>query len=144
MVKGMAVRLTLDEVLTSSTFRELLGVLRLDLAIIPASCRKAVLLQAAVACLLHGSKIKVLQDLVREIFARQLRFNRVLWPLWLRRSEDIIVQVDRRSRLVDRHVQQLCRASFWKANAVAIKLWKRGFQVDACADTHNVQPADSK
>ena len=147
MVKGMAVRLTLEEVLTSSTFRELLGVLRLDLAIIPASCRKAVLLldsQAAVACLLHGSKIKVLQDLVREIFARQLRFNRILWPLWLRRSEDVIVQVDRRSRLVDRHAQQLGCASFWKANAVAIKLWKRGFQIDACADMHNVQPADSK
>ena len=147
MVNGMAVRLTLREVLTSSTFRELLGVLRLDLAIIPASCKKAVLLldsQAAVACLLHGSKIKVLQDLVREIFARQLRFNRILWSLWLRRSEDIIVQCDIRSRLVDRHAQRLCPKTFWRANAVAIKLWKRGFQVDACADMHNVQPADSK
>ena len=147
MVHGMAVRLTLKEVLTSSTFRELLGVLRLDLAIIPASCKKAVLLldsQAAVACLLHGSKIKVLQDLVREIFARQLRFNRILWPLWLRRTEDVIVQVDKRSRFVDRHAQRLSPAIFWKANAVAIKLWTCGFQVDACADMHNVQPANSK
>ena len=52
------------------------------------------------------------------------------------------MQCDTRSRLVDRHAQQLSHTVFWQANAVAIKLWKRGFQVDACADMHNVQPAN--
>ena len=146
LVKGVAVRLTPEEVLTSSTFRELLGVLRLDLAIIPASCKKAVVAldsQAAVACLLHGSKVKALNDLVRRIFARQLKYNRVLWPVWVRRSESIIVQCDERSRLVDNHTFAVAPSVFWKANVVAKRLWGRGFQVDVCADLFNVQPGDS-
>ena len=31
---------------------------------------------------------------------------------------------------------------FWGANKIACRLWGRGFQLDACADYHNVQPQD--
>ena len=57
---GMAVRLGPEEVLTSSTLRELLGVKRLDLALVPLTCKKLIVLldsMAAVHCLLNGSKV---------------------------------------------------------------------------------------
>lgn len=145
LVRGMAVRLHPQEIATSSTYRELLGVFRLDLAIVPASCLKAVVVldsQAAVACLLKGSKVKLLQDLVRKIFARQLKFGRVLWPVWVRRSRAIIVQCDERSRWVDNFAFTMAAKVFWRANDIAISLWGRGFQVDTCADMHNVQPTN--
>ena len=145
MRNGMAVRLTPEEVLTSSTFRELLGVLRMDLAIVPNECRKLVVVLdslAAVFCLLHGSKVESLQRLVRKIYKRCLKYNRVLWPVWLRRTMDLIEQVDRRSRLVDRHAFATEPATFWRSNDIARSLWGRGFQMDVCADMHNVQPAD--
>ena len=142
---GMAVRLAKHEIGTSSTMRELLGVLRLDLTLIPNSCTRAILAldnQAAVAILKRGSSIPELQAIVRKIYLRQVKFNRVLWPVWVRRSQDIIEQCDARSRLVDRHAYQAPARLFWKANKVAIKLWGRGFQIDTCADLHNVQPAN--
>ena len=122
MREGMAVRLTPEEVLKSSTFRELLGVLRMDLAIVPKNCRKLVVVLdslAAVFCLLHGSKIESLQRLVRKIYKRCLQYNRVLWPVWLRRTMDIIMQCDRRSRLVDRHAFTTESAIFWRSNDIA-------------------------
>ena len=67
---GMAVRLAHHEILTSSTMRELLGVLRLDLALIPYSCKKAIVAldsQAAVACLLRGIRVPALQEIVEAI-----------------------------------------------------------------------------
>ena len=145
MKKGMAVRLTPSEVLTSSTLRELLGVWRLDLSLIPASCRKAILAldsQAAVQCILKGSRVWELQKIVRKIYLRQLRYGRVLWPVWVRRCMSIIMQCDERSRLLDNHAYATDPAVFWKANAIAQRLWGRGFQWDACADMHNVQPGN--
>ena len=56
----MVARLAPGEIETSSTYRELLGVLRLDITAIPDACRKALVAldsQAAVHCLLHGSKV---------------------------------------------------------------------------------------
>ena len=50
---------------------------------------------------------------------------------------------DQFSRLVDSHKYAMPAKTFWKANAVAIKVWGLGFQVDVCADMHNVQPGDS-
>ena len=136
MRKGMAVRLTQTEVLKSSTFRDLLGVLRMDLAIVTKNCRKLVVVLdslAAVFCLLHGNKIKALQRLVRKVCKRQLKHNRMLWPVWLRRTEDIIKQCDRRSRFVDRHAFTTEPAIFWRSNNIARSLWGRGFQMDVCA-----------
>ena len=142
----MAVRLTPQEVLTSSTLRELLGVCRLDLALIPDSCRKVLLpldSQAAVQCLLKGSKVPELQKVCAQIFLNQLRHNRILWPVWMRRCEFIIRMCDDTSRLTDKHAFTMEPAIFWKANGFAEKLWGKGFQIDVCADMHNVQPVDS-
>ena len=145
MRAGMAVRLAKREIGTSSTLRELLGVLRLDLTLIPDSCVRAIIAldnQAAVAILQRGSRIPALQAIVRKIYLRQVKFNRVLWPVWVRRSKSIIQQCDARSRFVDHHAFQAPARFFWKANKVAIALWGRGFQIDTCADLHNVQPAN--
>ena len=142
----MVARLSPEEVLTSSTLRELLGVLRLDLALIPDDCRKVLLpldSQAAVQCLLKGSKVPELQKVCAQIFLNQLRHNRVLWPVWMRRSEAIIRMCDDTSRLTDKHAFTMDPAIFWKANGFAEKLWGRGFQLDVCADMHNVQPVNS-
>ena len=142
----MVVQLTDEEVKESSTYRELVGTDRLDLAVIPASCKKAVVgmdAMASVQCLWHGSKVEILQRLVRRIFLRQLRHNRILFPLWLRRSEDLLVMCDAFSRLVDAHKYAMPAATFWRANDMAITIWGRGFQIDVCADMHNVQPIDS-
>ena len=77
----MAVRLSPEEIDTSSTMRELLGVRRLDLAIIPDECPKVLLpldSQAAEHCILFGSKVPALQKIVRDIFFNQLRHGRIL------------------------------------------------------------------
>ena len=79
----MVVQLADDEVKESSTYRELVGTNRLDLAVIPTSCKKAVVgmdSMASVQCLWHGSKVEILQSLVRRIFLRQLRHNRISFP----------------------------------------------------------------
>ena len=85
-----------------------------------------------------------LQAVVRKIFLRQLKHNRVLWPVWMRRTEAIIRQCDDMSRWVDRHVQVTATSVFWRANGIAKKLWGRGFQLDVCADMHNVQPSNTQ
>lgn len=145
-MKGkMVVLLTAAEVLTSSTMRELLGLKRLDLAVIPDDCTKAIVAMdslASVICMLNGSRVESLQQVVRDIYKNQLRHNRVLWPVWVRRNNDIIVQCDTHSRQRDTHAYTMAPAIFWRANAVAVELWGKGFQLDVGADMHNVQPAD--
>lgn len=142
----MVVQLTDEEVLESSAYRELLGTDRVDLAVIPRTCLKAVVgmdAMASVQCLLNGSKVEALQRVVRRIFLRQLAHNRILFPTWVGRSEDILRICDDFSRLVDFHKFAMPAGTFWRANAIAIKVWGRGFQLDLCADMHNVQPGDS-
>ena len=141
----MVVQLRDDEIEESSTFRELTGTDRLDLAVIPDSCKKAVVgmdAMASVQCLLNGSRVEILQRIVRRIFLRQLQHNRILFPMWLRRSEDLLRTCDEFSRLVDLHKYALPAKTFWRANDIALKIWGRGFQLDVCADMHNVQPGD--
>ena len=141
----MAVRLRSEEVLTSSTLRELLGVKRLDLALVPLTCKKLIVLldsMAAVHCLLNGSKVTAIQTIVRDIFLNQLRHNRVLWPMWMRRDTQVIRICDDMSRWVDRHAYVTTPAIFWMANKMAKQIWGCGFQLDTCADMHNAQPID--
>ena len=144
VIDSMVIRLTDSEVFTSSTFRELLGVLRIDIALIPDSCKKAILVldsYAAVQCLKFGSSIEVLQNIVRQIFLRQLRHSRVYCPAWVKRSHAIIAQFcDVKSRIHDSHAYTVAPLIFRQANDIAITLWGRGFQLDVCADMHNVQP----
>ena len=146
-MKGkMVARLSPSEVLKSSTFRELTGVGRMDLAVVPDTCSKLLVpldSQASVSCLLRGSRVIELQLLVAIIFGNQLRCNRVLWPVWMRRNTQIIKMVDVVSRYIDNHVFAAAPVLFWKANAYAVQLWGRGFQLDTCADMHNVQPVSS-
>ena len=145
MKSKMVARLADDEVDESSTFRELTGVKSLNLAAIPEECTKVLLpldSQASVSTVLKGSRVPKLQALARGIFLDQLLHNRILWPIWMRRCELIIRLCDEASRLIDNHSFITPAAIFWKANRLAIRLWGRGFQVDACADMHNVQPCD--
>ena len=147
-MKGkMVVRLTPEEVKKFSTMRELLGVERLDIAVIPDACTKALLpldSQATVACVKKGSGVPELRRVSQAIFLNQLRHNRVLHPVWMRRNEDIIKICDDASRETDNHGFVTASRLFWRANAVALRLWGRGFQVDAGADFHNAQPVDRR
>jgi hypothetical protein len=140
---SMFVRLRDDEIDTSSTMRELLGVMRLDLSVIPDDCSRAIVMcdsQAAVACLLRGSRVPKLNTIVARIFARQLGHGRVLFPVWVRRSEPQIVAVDAVSRTSVGCTLSTPPALFRKANAEAVRLWGRGLQLDAFADMHNAVP----
>ena len=145
-MKGkMVARLGPSEVRKSTAFRELKGAGRLDITLVPDSCSKLLLpmdAQASVACLLRGSRVPELQRLAAIILLNQLRCNRVMWPVWMRRSSQIIRLVDDVSRYIDNHTHAAAPALFWMANAYAIKLWDRGFQLDTCADMHNVQPVE--
>ena len=143
---SMFVRLAAEEVSTSSTMRELLGVLRLDLTSIPSDCSRAIVLcdsQAAVSCLLRGSKVPALQAVVARVFERQLRSGRILFPVWTRRNEQHIVAVDMISRTAVGCTLATPPGLFALANSKAVTLWGRGFQLDAFADLHNVVPPDS-
>ena len=144
MQSNMVVRLTDREVEESSTLRELRGADRLDIAVIPKKCKKAVVVVDAMAskqALLHGSKVPAIMRVVRSIYLRQLQHNRVLWPVWVRRSHEIISKFcDVKSRVRDSHAFVTAPAIFYRANAMARALWGRGFQLDVCADMHNVQP----
>ena len=136
----MFVRLAPHEVTTSSCMRELLGVLRLDLASIPATCSRAVVMcdsQAAVACLLRGSRVPQLQQVVRRIFSRQLTTGRVLFPVWVRRSFSQIVAVDTISRTRLGCVYSAPPKLFRVANTRAVALCGRPCGLDAFADMHN-------
>ena len=117
MKDKMVARLSPSEVRKSSTFRELKGAGRLDLTIVPDTCSKLLVpldSQASVSCLLRGSRVLELQLLVAIIFGNQLRCNRVMWPVWMRRNTQIIKMVDAVGRLVDNHALRLRRCFFGK------------------------------
>ena len=97
---------------------------------------------ASVQCLLNGSKVASLQEIVRRIFLRQLQHNRVLFPTWVRRSKLLLRTCDGFSRLRDFHRYAMPHSAFWRANEVAVNTWGQGFQMDVCADMHNVQPGN--
>ena len=64
---GVHLRLSAAQALTSSTYRELIGILALDLRCIPSECRRAVVIcdsQAAVHVLSFGSRGPPIQELV--------------------------------------------------------------------------------
>lgn len=144
----MYVRLTPQEIATSSCMREILGIERANLALVPPSCVKCVFVcdsQAALACLERGSRHPQIQAVVQRIFAKHLSARRVVTYVWNRRDTDIVKEADAISRWAvrDSCSHQISTEIFWKANDIAYQLWSKGFQLDAFADMHNVVPPDT-
>ena len=128
-----------------STLRELLGCLRMDLALIPDEVKLVVLLcdsESTVRVLLRSSSHREMARLVKAFFLRCLRLGRIVFPLWVRRTFAPIVSVDTLSRFVDKHDFHVTSEIFWRANKVAVQCWGIGFQVDRAASWVNAMPID--
>ena len=145
MIRSASVPLAPCEFDLSAVFRELLGCLRLDFALVPVGVKYIVIMCdniATVKILERSSPIKLMALMVRAFFMRCLRRGIIAFPLWVRRTFDPIVSVDTLSRFVDKHDFHVRPEIFWCANRAAVRLWKLGFQVDRAASWVNVMPID--
>ena len=138
--------LTQSEVQQSSCYRELLGVERMDMSVVPKHCMRAVIVcdsRAAISCLERGSSIPTLQAVVQRIFLKHLTIGRVATFCWRRRDTHMVSVADAISRWDDSCAHQIDARTFWRTNDLAIELWGIGLQLDLFADFHNVVPPDS-
>ena len=143
----MFVNLSDKAVKQSSTFAELDGTLKADLALVPDS-RKYVLPicdnLAATIILRKGSKHPLLHALAVAIFERCLRTGRVLIPVWQPRETKIVRITDLDSRIVDHFNFAVPMQLFWRANLIARQLWGRGFQFDRFSIFETAMPMDCR
>ena len=63
-------------------------------------------------------------------------------PVWQSRDTQIVTTCDTDSRIVDQCNYSAHPGLFWEANAMAVKLWGRGFSYDRFASVNQVQPVD--
>ena len=135
-----------DEALKrSSTYSELEGILKADLALVPVSCRYVLVVCdnfAATIILQRGSRRAVLHNLAVAIFKRCLNLGRVLFAVWQPRERRIVRIADLGSRIIDHFNFSLPMHLFWRANNVAMKIWGRGFQFDRFASFNTAMPTD--
>ena len=89
-----------------------------------------------------GSGVPELQEFARWFFLWCLFREVASHPVWQPRDAGVITFCDDGSRLVDRHDFSCHPALFWDANAVAVRIWGRGFTYDRFASVARVQPAD--
>ena len=100
--------------------------------------------QAATAIIWKGSMHPLLHALAVAIFERCLRTRRIMIPIWQPRETKIVRIADLGSRLVDPCNFALPMHLFWQANAIAIRLWGRGFQFDRFAPFGTAMPLDGR
>ena len=141
----MFVGLSDEAVKQSSTYAELEGILKADLALVPDSCKFLLPIcdnQAATIILRKGSNHPLLHALAVAIFERCLRNGRVLIPVWQPRETKIVRIADLGSRVVDHFNFALPMHLFCQANAIAMCLWGRGFQFDRFSSFETAMPMD--
>ena len=143
----MFVQLSDEAVKQSSTYAELEGILKADLALVPDSAMFVLPIcdnQAATAIIRKGSKHPLLHALAVAIFERCLRDGRIMIPVWQPRETRIVRIADLGSRLVDHFNFSLPMRLFWRANAIAKRLWGRGFQFDRFSSFETAMPLDCR
>ena len=146
--RSMVVPLSAMAVEDSSTFKELEGLCKLFFTFLRSTvCRRAFLLVdniAAVSILQRGSRREKLNFFAKVLFLQSLALRSLLCPLWFRRNQETIVEVDDRSRLRLTADFSLPMHLFWRANTVASSLWGVGFQFDRFASSTTVMPMDGQ
>ena len=143
----MFIELSDEAIKQSSTFAELEGILKADLALVPDSCKFVLPVcdnLATTIIIRKGSKHPLLHLLAVAIFERCLRIGRVLIPVWQPRESRIIRIVDLGSRVVDHCNFAMPMQLFWRANAIASRLWGRGFQFDRFSSFETAMPMDGR
>ena len=131
----------------SSTYKELEGILKADLTLIPLRCKYVFAVcdnRAVVFILKRGSRKPILQRLASAIFMKCLRLGRILFPVWQSREQRIVRVADLGGRVVDHYNWRLPMHLFWRANDIARSIWGRGFQFDRFSSYNTVMPADSR
>ena len=122
----------------SSTLRELLGVLRcLKNAIAKNPRLKRVIFACdnygSVNAIRFGSRTPAIQRLAEQIFRLCLQANVVCWPVWLPRTNAVIVEADRRSRLTIPHDLRTPQTVVDFCNRLAIAKWGQQLSFDQAA-----------
>lgn len=124
------------EAMQSSTFREITGILKCLMSMNPL-INKRVLFAcdnwSSVSAVKFGSRNWLIQSVSERIFAWCLRWNIVVWPVWLPRSHEVIQYADSLSRTTIPHDQRSPPQLWRYANELAIRLWHAPISFDQAA-----------
>ena len=122
--------------LLSSTLRELYGILWCVRATAGSTKYRIVFIcdnWQSCRAILRGSRVPEIQQVAEQIFRWCLRNNKVCWPIWVPRTNALIQEADRRSRLRIPHDERSPQRVVDAADALARELWGTGLSFDQAA-----------
>ena len=120
----------------SSTLCELVGILLCLQATAHITKQRIVFAcenWQSVNAIRRGSRRSRVQQIAEQIFQWCLKHNRVIWPVWLQRTDPIIREADRRSRMIIPHNDRTPQPVVDAANAMAMHLWHLQLSFDQAA-----------
>ena len=120
----------------SSTFREIWGILKCLTSLNPLITKRVLFAcdnWSSVSAVKFGSKTRAIQKIAEQIFAWCLKWNIVLWRVWLPRSHHVIREADARSRMHIPHDQRSPAQLQEFANRLALRLWQAPLSFDQAA-----------
>ena len=120
----------------SSTYRELVGILWCLQATAHKTSHRIVFAcdnWQSVNAIRRGSRVKQVQQISERIFRWCLANNRVCWPVWLPRTDPVIQEADRLSRLSIPHDTRSPPSVVTAANNLAMQLWHQELSFDQAA-----------
>ena len=127
---------TSEEARASSTFRELVGILWCLQSTAHMTKHRIVFAcdnWQSVNAIIRGSRNPTIQKLAEDIFRWCLDNNRVCWPVWLPRTDPIIMEADRRSRMTIPHDDRTPQPVVDVANNMAMRIWHMQLSFDQAA-----------
>ena len=73
-----------------------------------------------------------------------MKHNKVCWPVWLPRTDPIILEADRRSRMTIPHDERTPQAVVNAANKMAVEIWRAGLSFDQAASRRSSVRVDGR
>ena len=120
----------------SSTYRELVGILWCLQATAQHTAHRIVFAcdnWQSVNAIRRGSRVRQVQLVAERIFRWCLAHNKVCWPVWLPRTDPVIQEADRLSRLIIPHDDRSPPPVVTAANRLAMLLWHQQLSFDQAA-----------
>ena len=127
---------TAEQAIASSTFRELVGILWCLQSTAHITNQRIVFAcdnWQSVNAIRKGSRQPRIQEIAEEIFRWCLANNRMVWPVWLPRTDPIIREADRRSRMLIPHDARTPQPVVDAANDMALETWHLHLSFDQAA-----------
>ena len=127
---------TSEEARASSTYRELVGILWCLQSTAHVTKHRIVFAcdnWQSVHAIIRGSRNPTIQGLAERIFQWCLDNNRVCWPVWLPRTDPVIMEADRRSRMTIPHDARTPQPVVNAANNMAMRTWHLQLSFDQAA-----------